>query len=143
MTDDPIDSEDENTTGHKKSGKGETDGSFGDGKAGAASGMGMLLSTAKGAQVNAEHRHLVGDGLIEALVEFCSDGLMRATAHLTVVWEKTYTIINSFLTFCSKELPKLARGLQRTASRDGRGVQKRKQPGHNLGMDLKPSGPNE
>jgi hypothetical protein len=141
---DPVDTaDDDNSAGRKKSGKGETDGSFGDGKAGAASGMGMLLSSAKGAQVAGEHRHLVGNSLIEALVEFCADGIRVASAQAELVWNKTFSVVTNFVVFLKKDLPLMARALPRAIGRDSRGLQKRKPPGHNLGLDLKPSGPTE
>jgi len=139
----PTDDENEIAANRaQKGGKGESDGSFGGGKAGAGAGVGFMLSTKKNDHVKGEHRHMVGAELVEALVEFCKDGAMRASANLTVVWNKSFAHINSFLTYCQKELPRLAQNLQRGAGRDSKGLQRQKPKAPAAGLSMAPNGPN-
>jgi len=133
---DILDNEDENAAKRKK-----TDG---EGDAGAGNAISRMLTTKKAQQVKGEHRRLIDSDLVEALVEFCADGIMRASAQAEVVWNKTFTVVTNFITFCQKELPALAKNLQRTAAaRDSRTMQKQKGPGNNLGMSFGPTGPTE
>jgi hypothetical protein len=81
----------------KKSGSGEVQDGFGGGKAGAGAGGGIQkLSSQKDKEVKEGHRHLVASELIDAIVEFFSELPMRASANLSVTWEKTKTNVKSF-----------------------------------------------
>jgi|GEM_PF-2119288 hypothetical protein len=150
---DPIDDENEEAERRKKkgdSGEGDSD-SWGRGKAGAGAAAGAVkLSSQKDKEVKSEHRHLMAGELISAITEFFSALPMRASANLSVNWEKTKTNVKSFaivnwvLEFGDKAVRELARTRERGASRDTRGLQRKTAPKVRPGINMKldPSGPN-
>ncbi len=140
------DEENENKKVDKKgkSGRSETDGSFGGGQAGAGAGIGFILSTAKSDAVKSEHRHLTAGDLIDAIVEFFSEWPMRASANLAVTWDKTKTNFKSFaiVNWVIEVGAQTVKDFMRTRQlRDTRGLQKQKGPSNNLGLGMGPLGP--
>jgi len=95
---DMEDTEKEELERRKKKGgdEGAGDGDpWGRGKAGAASGI-ARLPPQKLKEVMADWRHLDMNALMEAIAEFFSDLPMRASANLSVAWERTKTNVKSF-----------------------------------------------
>jgi len=130
-------------------GEGDSD-SFGRGKAGAASGV-AKISPQKLKEVMADWRHLDVTAVVEAVAEFFSELPMRASANLSVTWEKTksnvksFAIVNWMIEFGENTVRELARTRERTrgAGRDSRGVQRQttKKRGPGFGMTPGPAGP--
>ncbi len=139
---DNFDNQDANA-GRTKTGKGETDGSFGDGKAGAGAGLGAILSVSKDKAVRAERRAYVGNEAVDALIEFCQDTLV-ASANLAVSFVKTanakaFAIVSWVAEFAKTHMRELALNRDQTATRDTRTHAQKKTPG--FGMSLGPTGP--
>ncbi len=152
---DPIDDDNEEAAAlraKKKgdSGEGDQD-SFGRGKAGAGASGGIRLPPHKLKEVMADWRHLDVSAVVEAVAEFFSEMPMRASANLSVTWEKTKTNVKSFaivnwvIEFGDKTVRELARTRERVrgAGRDSRGFQRQRpakaRPG--MGMNMGPTGP--
>jgi hypothetical protein len=122
----PPDAEQEDSARRKKKGEGDAQG--------AGSGIAKMLTTRKSEQVKGEHRHLVGAELVEAIVEFFSELPMRASANLSVAWEKTKTnaksfaIVNWIIEHGDKAVRDFikSRDRDRGAARDSRGLQQRR-----------------
>ncbi len=123
----PLDAEQEDSARRKKKGEGDTEG--------AGSGIAKMLTTRKAEEVKGEHRHLVGADLIEAIVEFFSELPMRASANLSVAWEKTKTnaksfaVVNWMIEFGDKTVREFIKSRERDrggAARDSRGLQQRR-----------------
>ena len=130
-------------------GEGDSD-SFGRGKAGAGSGGGIKISPQKLKEVMADWRHLDVTTVVEAVGEFFADMPMRASANVSVTWEKTkanvksFAIVNWVIEFGEKTVRELARTRERVrgAGRDSRGLQRQKpRKGAGLGMSMGPTGP--
>ena len=146
---DPIDNEEEIARRKKKKGEGEGEGdadSWGRGKAGAGAMAGKThLPPQKLKEVMADWRHLDIAAVMQAIVEFFGDLPMRASANLSVVWEKTkkFTLVSDIIKVGEKAAHELNLTKERTAGRDTRGFQKdrNKRLRVNPGITMKPEGP--
>ncbi len=146
---DPTDTEAEEAEAKKKKkdeGEGDSD-SFGRGKAGAGAGVSKVkrLSPETLKKVMEDWRHLDVGAVVEAVAEFFMDLPMRASANLSVVFDRTrsFAIINKLIAFGQKAAEELNLSRQpRTAGRDSRGLQNKRaaktSPGMNMGP--RPSG---
>ena len=98
---DPIDDNDEDAERRAKkkkggdSGEGDSD-SWGRGKAGFGASGGIRIPPQKLKEVMVDWRHLDVTAIVEAVAEFFSEMPMRASANLSVAWEKTKTNVKSF-----------------------------------------------
>ncbi len=127
------------------SGEGDAD-SFGRGKAGA--GAGIRLSAQKTKEVGSVWTHLTASELMEAVVEFFSELPMRASANLSVTWERTqanaksFAIVNWIMDAGHTAVRELARTRERIrgAGRDSRGLMMQR-PKTNMNMKPGPAGP--
>ncbi|MDR3425098.1 MAG: hypothetical protein P4M13_08540 [Alphaproteobacteria bacterium] len=136
---------DEAETRRKKGDEGEGDqDSWGRGKAGAGSAVRITPQKLKG--VMADWRYLDITAVVEAVTEFFSDLPMRASANLSVAWEKTKSNVKSFaivnwLIAYGRKTAELAKTRERSrargAGRDSRGLQRRR-PKTNPGMNMAP-----
>jgi len=146
-----VEAEEEESKRKKSdSGEGDAD-SFGRGKAGAGAAASVKISTQKLKGIMADWRHLDLNEVLEAVAEFFSEMPMRASANLSVTWEKTksnaksFAIVNWVIEFGEGMVRELARTRERTrgAGRDSRGLQRQKprSPGSKLGMAAGPTGP--
>jgi hypothetical protein len=147
---DPTDNDEEESARRKKKkdeGEGEGDAdSFGRGKAGAGSMMGKVrLPPQKLKEVMADWRHLDVTAIIQAVAEFFSELPMRASANLSVVWDKTkkFTIVTDLIKKGTQAARDLMLTRERTAGRDARGLQKdrNKRLRVNPSATMKPEGP--
>lgn len=125
----PTDDEDSEANRKKKgdSGEGDAD-SFGRGKAGAASGV-ARLSPQKLKEVMANWRELKAQDLVDAVVEFFSEGPMRASANAAVSWAKktnakSFAIVNWAIEAGDKAVREFTRARDRAAGRDSKGFRR-------------------
>ena len=127
------------------SGEGDAD-SFGRGKAGA--GAGIRLSAQKTKEVGSVWTHLTASELMDAVVEFFSELPMRASANLSVTWERTqsnaksFAIVNWIMDAGHSAVRELARTRERIrgAGRDSRGLMMQR-PKTNMRMKPGPVAP--
>ena len=127
------------------SGEGDAD-SFGRGKAGA--GAGIRLSAQKTKEVGSVWTHLTAGELMDAVVEFFADLPMRASANLSVKWERTqanaksFAIVNWIMDAGHSAVRELARTRERVrgAGRDSRGLMMQR-PKTSMRMKPDPVGP--
>jgi len=135
---DRTDDEDESPR-KKKKGEGSTEGdsdSWGRGKAGAGAAGGKIshLSTQRLKEVMADWRHLDMAAVIQAVAEFFAELPMRASANLSVAWEQTKTnaksfaLVNWIISFGERAAKEMNLVRSRTAKRDTRGLQNKRQP---------------
>ena len=128
------------------SGEGDSD-SFGRGKAGSGAGV-SKLPPHKLKEVMADWRHFDVAAVVEAVAEFFTEMPMRASANLSVKWERTksnvksFALVNWVLEFGDKTIRELAKTRERVrgAGRDTRGFQRRR-PGIGMAPKLGPAGP--
>jgi hypothetical protein len=141
MTD--IDDTEDAARRRKKEDEGEGDSdSFGRGKAGAGAGMSKVkrLSPAALKTVMENWRHLDVEAVMQAVAEFFSDLPLRASANLTVAWEKTFAVVNQVIAIgqiAAEELH-LSRSRARTAGRDTKGLANKRAAKMRPGMDMGP-----
>ncbi|MDD3371503.1 MAG: hypothetical protein PHE27_06740 [Alphaproteobacteria bacterium] len=133
MTDPTDDNDDEDARRKKKKDEGEGDSdSWGRGKAGSASGVTKVkrLSPEVLKRVMENWQHLDMAAVVQAVAEFFSDLPMRASANLSVAWEKTrsFAILNKLIAFGEKAAGELNlnRERERSAGKDTRGLRRRK-----------------
>jgi hypothetical protein len=146
MIDEPDD-EDERSK-KKKKGDGDSEGdsdSWGRGKAGAASGAKVGRPSAanlKKILANWQHFEDVTQ-VVQAVAEFFTDVPMRASANLSVLWEKTrgFAIVTKFMRFGKSAADDLKVSRSRAAGRDTRGFQRKPAPTKKPGMNLGPRPP--
>jgi len=147
MSDITDDGDDEERRKKKKKDEGEGDAdSWGRGKAGAGSAMGRVrLPPQKLKEVMADWRHLDVDALIEAVTEFFSELPMRASANLSVFWDKTkrFALVTDVFRAADKMVKDLKLVREKGAGRDTRGFQKdrTKRLRANPTIAMKPEGP--
>ena len=129
-------------------GEGDQD-SFGRGKAGAGAGF-AKLPPQKLKEVMADWRHLDVTAVMEAVAEFFSDLPMRASANLSVQWERTrsnaksFAIVNWIIEAGHAAVREMARTRERVRgagrARDSRGLGMQR-PKTGLGMKPGPTAP--
>jgi hypothetical protein len=97
--------------------------------------------------VMADWRHLDVNAVAQAVAEFFAELPMRASANLSVFWEKTkrFALVNDMIKFGEKAANdlKLTRERVRTKGRDTKGFQNKREQKVNprMGMNLGPTGP--
>jgi hypothetical protein len=134
-------------------GEGDAD-SFGRGKAGSGARVRVArLSPQKLKEVMANWRELTAQELVDAVVEFFSEGPMRASANVVVSWTKSanaksFAIVNWAIEAGDKAVRELARTRDRMAGRDSKGLKRLQSPkantnkfGLNPGMNGPTGGP--
>lgn len=138
---DPIDENEEEAARRKKKkdeGEGDSD-SWGRGKAGAVSGV-RHLPPQKLKEVMADWRHLDIATVLQAVADFFSELPMRASANLSVLFDKSkgFALVNWIISFGEKAAHNLDMTREKAAGRDSRTLQNKREQKARPGVDMNP-----